>query len=120
MAARLAGLIDRHGESVGIYRKSSGAVDGYGDAAVTWSLAATEFVLIKPFNPSMGSQLENNIDVAGRLKDVVKLGYAKSDSVAVQDDYLLAGSEKWRVLLVSPFKVGNTTRIKILCLSRFT
>ena len=40
MSARLSSLIDRRGETAGIYRKSRGTVDSYGDAAESWSLQA--------------------------------------------------------------------------------
>lgn len=119
MAARLAGLIDRRGESVKIYRKTLGAVGAYGDAAETWTLQATENMLLKRFTTVMIPRAETNTNLAGRLKNVEIMAYAKGDSVAQDEDKLVANNVNWRVVYSETAKVGSTDRLLLLCLARF-
>lgn len=119
MSARLSSLIDRRGETAGIYRKSRGTVDSYGDAAESWSLQASEKMLLRPFCKDMVSKAEVSLGVAGKLNDVENIAYAKSSSVAAVDDYLLIDSVKWRVLYVFTVNVSASARLKMLALKRF-
>lgn len=120
MSARIAGLIDRLGQSVGIYRKTAGALDSYGDTAEDWTLQATENMLIQAYSRSMIRQTDTVLAAAGRLKNIEKLAYTKNSSVAASGDYLLVDSVKWRIVHVEPLVVGSSTHVKVACLSKFT
>ena len=108
--------LQRFGEEVDIYRKSEGSADDYGDAAPTWSEQATEYVMFDTLEGFSGFTARH--EVAGRMKDVEKIAYAKSDTDAEAGDYLDA-SENWFILFTEPFKVAANTVYTILFLKRF-
>lgn len=105
--------LERFGESVDIYRKTSGILDDYGDASPTWAKQTSENVLF-----DMPSSFKFSHEVAGRMKDVEILAYAKSASVVIGGDYLDA-TTKWFVLFTEDYKVSGNTLYKILFLKRF-
>lgn len=112
-ARALKSMIARKGEDVDIYRKSSGAVDAYGDAAPTWTKQATEKMLVVPLT-SQSTILRNlRVDVAGKYENVEQIAYAKSDSVIAKNDRLDVGALQWTVLYVEPFRIQGSARINI-------
>jgi len=108
--------LERFGEEVDIYRKTEGSLDDYGDATPTWSKQATEYVLFDRLEGFSGFTARH--EVAGRMKDVEKVAYAKSGTEAAAGDYLDA-SEKWFILFTEPFKVAANTVYTILFLRHY-
>ena len=108
--------LKRFGEEVDIYRKSEGDVDDYGDSSPTWSKQASEYVMFDKLESFSGLSVRH--EVSGRMKDVEKVAYAKSDTDAQAGDYVDA-SEKWFILFTEPFKVAANTLYTILFLKRY-
>ena len=67
-------------------------------------------MLIQTYSRSMIRQTDTVLAAAGRLKNIEKLAYAKSSSVAASGDYLLVDSTKWRVVPRGTFSGRQHTR----------
>ena len=96
-------LVKRKGENVGIYRETEGAVGTYGDPASTWTLAATEKILITRPKASARDT------IAGRIDDSEYIGYCLSDSIVRSHDYLLLDDVKYEVVNVDTLKKRGTS-----------
>ncbi len=105
-------LVKRTGEDIGIYRETEGAVGDYGDPASTWTLVATEKILITRPKASARDS------TAGRIDDSEYIGYLLSSSVARGHDYLLLDEVKYEVINVDTLKKRGTSFGKIAKLNK--
>ena len=105
--------IAKVGQSVAIWRKSEGAVDGYGDAAPTWALTATETGIIQ--KAGRGSLFDRAAGVAGRIDPGEYLGLFASDSVVAEMDEARQGALKYSVEKAKPvLEQGQTSHVEAL------
>jgi len=99
--------IRRTGEDVPIYRETEGAVGTYGDPASTWSVVATERMLItRPRASAVDS-------IAGRIDKSEYVAHLLSDTVARSHDYLLLDGVKYEIINVDTTKKRGTSFSKV-------
>jgi len=98
-------MVKRTGENIAIYRETEGAVGSYGDPASTWSVVATEKILITRPRASVYRAVDS---IAGRIDQSEYVAYLLPATVAKSHDYLLLDTVKYEIINVDTLKKRGT------------